>query len=88
MASVPVQVDYNHELKPLEDLLSRVERPGDFFVTGRLVTPMPKAKSMALALFLFLFRPRRSRKSSIKQTAHPGAEAGGRRRSRRKGDDL
>ncbi len=42
MASIPVRVDYNHELKLLEDLLSGVERPGDFFVSGSLEAPMAR----------------------------------------------
>ncbi len=42
MISVPIHVDYNHDLKALEDLLSGVERPGDFFVNGSLELPMPR----------------------------------------------
>jgi len=44
MANIPVRVDYNHDLKPLEDLLSGVQRPGDFFVSGNLEAPMPKVE--------------------------------------------
>ena len=44
MASVPVNVEYNLELKPLEALLSGVKRPGDFFVSGALETPMPRVE--------------------------------------------
>jgi hypothetical protein len=41
MANTPVHVEYNENLKPLEDVLSKVKRPGDFFVSGSLETPMP-----------------------------------------------
>jgi hypothetical protein len=53
MASVPVNVEYNLELKPLEDLLSGVKRPGDFFVSGRLETPMPRVEVEGVGVLSF-----------------------------------
>ena len=53
MATIPVCVDYNHELKPLEDLLSGVERPGDFFVSGNLEAPMPKVEVEGVGVLSF-----------------------------------
>jgi hypothetical protein len=42
MADHSIQVEYNQEFKPLEQLLSGVERAGDFFVSGTVEVPMPK----------------------------------------------
>ncbi len=42
MADQTIRVEYNEELKPLEQLLSGVERAGDFFATGALELPMPR----------------------------------------------
>lgn len=37
-----INVDYNHDLPPLESLLATVTHPGDFFVDGALEIPMPR----------------------------------------------
>jgi hypothetical protein len=37
-----IEVPYTDELKPLEHLLARVRRPGDFFVQGSLEVPLPR----------------------------------------------
>lgn len=42
MAKQPIHVEYHHGLQPLENVLSRVRRPGDFFAQGRIEVPMPK----------------------------------------------
>lgn len=42
MTETQIEVPYNHDLKPLEDVLTRVRRPGDFFVQGSLEAPMPR----------------------------------------------
>ncbi|MBV8830235.1 MAG: 2OG-Fe(II) oxygenase [Acidobacteriaceae bacterium] len=39
-----VEIEYNQDLKPLEDVLLGVKRPGDFFVTGTMEMPMPKVE--------------------------------------------
>jgi len=53
MSNIPVRVGYNHELKPLENLLSKVERPGDFFVSGNLEAPMPKVEVEGVGVLSF-----------------------------------
>lgn len=37
-----VEIEYNRDLTPLEAVLSRVKRHGDFFVAGAMEVPMPK----------------------------------------------
>jgi hypothetical protein len=37
-----IRVPYNDNLKPLEQALASVRRPGDFFVHGSLDAPMPR----------------------------------------------
>ncbi len=39
-----VEIEYNRDLKPLEAVLSGVNRPGDFFVSGTLEMPMPRVE--------------------------------------------
>jgi hypothetical protein len=53
MANTPVKVEYNQSLKPLEDLLSKVKRPGDFFVTGSLEAPMPTVEVGGVGVLSF-----------------------------------
>jgi hypothetical protein len=36
------QIEYNDQLEPLAELLSRVKRPGDFYVSGSLAAPLPR----------------------------------------------
>ena len=57
MADPPIKVDYNHELKPLEDALAGVERPGDFYVAGRLKLPMPTVKVDGVGILSFPVPP-------------------------------
>ncbi|MEE8130485.1 MAG: 2OG-Fe(II) oxygenase [Vicinamibacterales bacterium] len=57
MADPPIKVDYNHELKPLEDALAGVERPGDFYVAGRLELPMPTVKVDGVGILSFPVPP-------------------------------
>lgn len=42
MANPSFQIDYNHDLQPLAQLLSDVKRPGDFYASGVLTVPMPR----------------------------------------------
>ena len=37
-----IEVPYNRDLKGLEDVLKTVRRPGDFYVQGALITPLPR----------------------------------------------
>jgi hypothetical protein len=69
VATIPVRVDYNHELKPLEDLLSGVERPGDFFVSGKLEAPMPKVEVEGVGVLSFPV-PAAQIKEIIPQSGH------------------
>src|SRR5437879_5861628 len=53
MATNPIQIEYNQDLKPLEKLLSRVTRTGDFCVGGRLEMPMPKVEVEGFGVLSF-----------------------------------
>jgi hypothetical protein len=57
MAGDSVRVEYNHELKPLEELLSGVERAGDFFVHGAVEIPMPKLEIEGVGVLSFPVPP-------------------------------
>ncbi len=53
MASDDIEVPYNKDLGPLEDLLAGVKRPGDFFVEGSLEAPMPRVEVEAAGVLSF-----------------------------------
>lgn len=53
MANDGISVPYNRDLKPLEELLSGVRRPGDFFVQGSLETPMPRVEVEGVGVISF-----------------------------------
>ena len=53
MANDGNSVPYNHDLKPLEEILAGVCRPGDFFVEGSLETPMPRVEVEGVGLLSF-----------------------------------
>jgi hypothetical protein len=53
MGSDRISVPYNCDLKPLEDLLAGVRRPGDFFVEGSMETPMPRVEVEGVGLLSF-----------------------------------
>ena len=42
MSNDSIDIEYNTSLKPLEDLLSNVNRPGNFFARGSKELPLPK----------------------------------------------
>ena len=42
MAGSGIAVPCNKRLKPLDELLGRVQRPGDFFVRGSIESPLPR----------------------------------------------
>jgi hypothetical protein len=48
-----IEVPYNHDLEPLEDLLRTVVRPGDYFVVGSLEAPMPRLEVEGAGLISF-----------------------------------
>jgi hypothetical protein len=42
VADSKIAVPYNKRLKPLDEILARVRRPGDFFVRGLIESPLPR----------------------------------------------
>jgi hypothetical protein len=44
MSDDSIRIEYNQELKPLEELIEEVQRPGDFCVSGSQEIPMPKVE--------------------------------------------
>mgnify|MGYP001274333180 CR=1 FL=1 len=44
MSEDSIRIEYNHELKPLEELIKGIQRPGDFFASGSLEIPMPRVE--------------------------------------------
>ena len=57
MADDSIRVEYNQDLKPLEELLSGVERAGDFFVSGAVEIPMPKLETEGVGVLSFPVPP-------------------------------
>ncbi len=53
MPNTPIEVPYNGRLKPLEDVLARVKRPGDFFAMGALDAPMPRIQIEGVGVLSF-----------------------------------
>jgi hypothetical protein len=53
MANNGISVPYNRDLKPLEELLSGVRRPGDFFVRGAVEVPMPRVEIEGVGVLSF-----------------------------------
>src|SRR6266446_4719155 len=48
-----IQIPYNHDLGPLEKLVAKVKRPGDFFVSGAREMPMPKVEVAEVGVLSF-----------------------------------
>ena len=57
MADDSIRIEYNQDLKPLEALLSGVERAGDFFVSGAVEIPMPKVEVDGVGVLSFPVPP-------------------------------
>ncbi len=53
MTNDGISVPYNHELKPLEELLAAVRRPGDFFARGAVEVPMPRVEVDGVGVLSF-----------------------------------
>src|SRR2546426_11080206 len=48
-----IDVEYNQDLQPLDELLCGVERVGDFFVSGTVEVPMPKVEVEGVGVLSF-----------------------------------
>jgi hypothetical protein len=53
MSDHSIHIEYNQELQPLEELLSGVERAGDFSVHGVLEIPLPKLEVTGVGVVSF-----------------------------------
>ena len=53
MSHDSIEVPYNRELKPLEELLKTVRRPGDFFAHGTVEIPLPKIEVTEVGVLSF-----------------------------------
>jgi len=53
MADDSIRIEYNQELRPLEELLEGVERAGDFFVNGTVEIPLPKVEIAGVGVLSF-----------------------------------
>lgn len=57
MADDSIRIEYNQDLKPLEELLEGVERAGDFFVNGAAEIPLPKVEVAGVGVLSFPVPP-------------------------------
>ena len=57
VSDVPVQIEYNEDLQPLEELLRGVQRAGDFFVHGAVEIAMPKVEVEGVGILSFPVPP-------------------------------
>jgi 2OG-Fe(II) oxygenase superfamily len=57
MADDSIRVEYNQQLEPLAQVLSGVERAGDFFVRGAVEIPMPKLEVEGVGVLSFPVPP-------------------------------
>jgi len=57
MGDDSIQIEYNQDLQALESLLSEVNRPGDFFVSGMREVPMPKVTVDGVGVLSFPVPP-------------------------------
>jgi hypothetical protein len=57
MADDSIRVEYNQDLKPLEQLLEGIERAGDFFVNGAVEIPLPKVEIVGVGVLSFPVPP-------------------------------
>jgi len=57
MSDDSIHIEYNQELKALEELLEGVERAGDFFANGVVEIPMPKVEVTGVGVLSFPVPP-------------------------------
>jgi hypothetical protein len=62
MADEGVQIAYNENLKPLEEVLGGVRRAGDFFVRGVMEMPLPKVEIEGVGVLSFPVPEEQARK--------------------------
>ena len=53
MSKSSINIEYNTDLDALVKLLSHVKRPGDYYVTGSLIAPMPKLEITGVGIVSF-----------------------------------
>src|SRR5215813_5281587 len=53
MSNPSIEVEYHQGLEPLEKVLSKVRRLGDFFVQGTVEVPMPKVEVEGVGVVSF-----------------------------------
>lgn len=53
MSHESLEVSYNKKLAPLEKLVARVRRTGDFFVQGSIELPMPRFEIEGVGVLSF-----------------------------------
>ena len=61
MADSGIAVPYNERLKTLDDLLTRVRRPGDFFVRGLIECPLPRLDIEGIGTVSFPVPPQQAK---------------------------
>ena len=49
----PIEIEYNSEMEALEKVLSKVNRPGDFYAAGSLETIMPRLEIQGVGVISF-----------------------------------
>ncbi|NKB24922.1 MAG: hypothetical protein GKR87_11205 [Kiritimatiellae bacterium] len=51
--NTPIEIEYNLALDVLTDLLAEVDRPGNFFVSSSMTTPLPQVEVDGLGMLAF-----------------------------------
>ncbi len=60
MSSKPLEVSYNQTFQPLDDILQKLERPGEFATSGTHETPMPSLQIEGVGLLSFPVPPQQA----------------------------
>lgn len=61
VADSGIEIPYSQSLKPLDDILARVRRPGDFFVHGAIESPLPQLEIDGIGTVSFPVPPQQAR---------------------------
>lgn len=62
MGNEGIEITYNEDLAPLEKVLARVKRPGDFFVRGAMEMPLPTIEIEGVGVLSFPVPEEQARK--------------------------